>query len=96
MRPSVKVDIVSDVVCPWCIVGYKRFQLAIADLKDEVDFDIEWHPFELNPQMTIEGENLREHLMAKYGINLEQSIAARSNLTDLGLNLGFDSATSFT
>lgn len=89
MKLSVKVDIVSDVVCPWCIVGYKRFQLAITDLKKDVDFEIEWHPFELNPQMETEGENLREHLMAKYGINLEQSIAARSNLTDLGLDLGF-------
>lgn len=85
----LKVDIVSDVVCPWCIIGYKRLEKAMQMLKDTVTFELQWHPFELNPAMPQGGENLREHLAKKYGTTLEGSIAARKRLTELGAELGF-------
>ena len=83
----MRIDIVSDVVCPWCIIGYKQLEHAL----DETGIEavIHWHPFELNPHMGDDGENLREHLAAKYGTTLEDSIRARSRLTELGAELGF-------
>ncbi len=64
---TLKIDIVSDVVCPWCIIGYKRLQKALKQLSTEINADIRWHPFELNPTMPEGGENLREYLARKYG-----------------------------
>ncbi|WP_371813446.1 DsbA family oxidoreductase [Ruegeria sp. HKCCA5426] len=83
----IRVDIVSDVVCPWCVIGYH--QLAKAARDTQTKLDIYWHPFELNPQMAEGGENLREHLAAKYGTTLEGSIKARARLTEMGAALGF-------
>ncbi|MBO9452888.1 DsbA family oxidoreductase [Tropicibacter sp. R16_0] len=83
----IRVDIVSDVVCPWCAIGY--YQLARAVQETGIDVDIHWHPFELNRHMAQEGENLREHLAAKYGTTLEGSIKARARLTEMGAALGF-------
>ncbi len=84
---AVRVDIVSDVVCPWCAIGY--YQLAAASREVSLALDVHWHPFELNPQMAQEGENLREHLAEKYGTTPEGSKRARANLTALGAELGF-------
>lgn len=86
---TVKIDIVSDIVCPWCIIGYKRLEKAIESLRGEVKTELHWHPFELNPNMPQGGENLRSHLAAKYGTTLEGSIKARANLTAMGKELGF-------
>lgn len=86
---SLKIDLVSDVVCPWCIIGYKRLEKVMQMFENEVTFDLQWHPFELNPTMPEGGENLREHLAKKYGTTLEGSIAARKRLTDMGAELGF-------
>lgn len=83
----IRIDIVSDVVCPWCIIGYKQLERALQQTKTAAD--IHWHPFELNPQMAQEGENLREHLAAKYGTTPEGSRRARARLTELGAELGF-------
>ena len=85
--PAIRVDIVSDVVCPWCVIGYH--QLAAAARETDIALDIHWHPFELNPDMAPEGENLREHLAAKYGTTPEGSRTARARLTALGEELGF-------
>ncbi|KUF08945.1 disulfide bond formation protein DsbA [Pseudoponticoccus marisrubri] len=84
---AVRVDIVSDVVCPWCVIGYH--QLAKAAQETGIGIDVHWHPFELNPQMGEDGENLREHLAAKYGTTPEGSIKARARLTEMGAALGF-------
>jgi len=90
MKKSVlKVDLVSDIVCPWCIIGYKRLEKAMQMFEDTVTFDLYWHPFELNSGMLGGGENLRRHLAKKYGTTLEGSIAARKRLTELGAELGF-------
>jgi predicted DsbA family dithiol-disulfide isomerase len=86
----VRVDIVSDVVCPWCIVGYKQLEQALAMLTVAAEVSLRWHPFELNPQMPEEGQDLREHLAAKYGTTAEQSRAARQRLTEIGRTLGFE------
>ncbi len=83
----VRVDIVSDVVCPWCIVGYR--QLMAASKMAGVAVETYWHPFELNPGMEPEGEGLRDHIMRKYGSTADQSQAARMRLTEIGDELGF-------
>lgn len=84
---DLRIDIVSDVVCPWCIVGFKQLEIALAQA--ETSAEIVWHPFELNPQMASEGQNLREHISEKYGTTDEQSAQARERLTSLGTELGF-------
>ena len=85
----LQVDIVSDVVCPWCIIGYKQLQKALDIMAGQFDVTIRWHPFELNPRMPEEGQNLREHLSQKYGSTIEQSKAAKARLMTLGESLGF-------
>lgn len=87
-QSALRVDIVSDVVCPWCVIGYH--QLAKAAQETGTSLEICWHPFELNPQMPPDGENLREHLAAKYVTTLEGSIKSRARLTELGAALGFE------
>jgi predicted DsbA family dithiol-disulfide isomerase len=88
-KKKVRIDLISDVVCPWCIIGYKRLEKALDMVKGEIEADVHWHPFELNPDMPEGGENLRSHLANKYGTTLEGSIKARENLTHIGADLGF-------
>ena len=85
----VQIEIVSDVVCPWCVIGYYRLQQALERYEYCIEPSISWLPFELNPQMPAAGENLREHLANKYGTTPQESIEARQRLTDLGADLGF-------
>ena len=85
----IRIDIVSDVVCPWCVIGYKQLQEALRRLEGEVEAEIHWHPFELNPMMPPEGQELREHMTEKYGTNRQQGDAARSRLASVGDSLGF-------
>ena len=85
--PPLRIDIVSDVVCPWCIVGYR--QLALALERSGTRADIRWHPFELNPEMDDAGEDLDEHIRGKYGISPAESASNRSRLEGLGDELGF-------
>ena len=85
----LRIDIVSDVVCPWCIIGYKQLQRALLQFEDVFAVDLHWQPFELNPDMPPEGQELREHLAQKYGSTPEQSRGARERLTELGDALGF-------
>jgi predicted DsbA family dithiol-disulfide isomerase len=87
---SIRIDIVSDVVCPWCIIGFKQLEKALAQLGDEVEVDLHWHPFELNPQMPVEGQDLREHIAQKYGTSVAQSRAARGRLTQIAESLGVE------
>ena len=81
---KIRIDIVSDVVCPWCIIGYSQLQEALSRLDSEVQVEIHWHPFELNPMMPPEGQELREHMAEKYGTTRQQSDAARDRLTQIG------------
>jgi len=84
---TLKVDIVSDVVCPWCIVGYKQLEEAL--IKSGTTAEIHWHPFELNPTMPEAGQLLSEHIAQKYGSTLAESEENRRKLTELGESLGF-------
>ncbi len=66
-KPKIKIDVVSDVVCPWCYIGKRRLEKAIAQVADQVDVELEYHPFELNPDMPTEGRNQKEYLTKKFG-----------------------------
>lgn len=85
---KLRIDIVSDVVCPWCIIGYR--QLAKALEATGMAHEIHWHPFELNPGMPAEGQNLREHIVEKYGSTKEESEKSRIRMTGIGADLGFE------
>tara|TARA_R110001583_G_scaffold145698_1_gene297696 strand:+ start:18705 stop:19355 length:651 start_codon:yes stop_codon:yes gene_type:complete len=89
MNKKIKLDIISDVVCPWCIIGYKHLAAAIEELDLQDQVEIEWQPFELNPDMPAEGEELRAHVARKYGSSREDSDQARVKLTKLGADYGF-------
>lgn len=67
MKPKIKIDVVSDVVCPWCYIGKRRLEKAVNELSSAYDFDIEYHPFELNPTTPESGFNQREYLTKKFG-----------------------------
>ncbi len=84
---DIRIDIVSDVVCPWCIVGYKQLERALE--LTGTTAEIRWHPFELNPQLSDEGQDLQEHLEAKYGMGPEDNRRGRERLTAIGDELGF-------
>jgi predicted DsbA family dithiol-disulfide isomerase len=88
MTEPLRIDIVSDVMCPWCIIGYR--QLATALEATGTPHEIHWHPFELNPQMPPEGQNKFDSMAEKYGANREQSLETRARLAGLGHDLGFD------
>jgi len=85
----VKIDFVSDVVCPWCAVGLSSLEQALRNLEGEVDASIEFHPFELNPQMAPEGEDVGEHLARKYGSTPEQMAQNREAIRERGASVGF-------
>lgn len=73
MTNKIKIEIISDVMCPWCIIGYKRLEKAMKELVAEDKFEIQWNPFELNPNMPMEGEDLLEHMARKYDMSAEQA-----------------------
>ena len=87
-QKPLRIDIVSDVVCPWCVIGYR--QLAEALKQTNTKHTIHWHPFELNPHMPSEGQNLREHIIEKYGSTKEESDASRIRMTEAGREVGFE------
>jgi predicted DsbA family dithiol-disulfide isomerase len=83
----LRIDIVSDVVCPWCAIGY--YQLVAALKRSGEEAEIHWHPFELHPDMAEGGEDYVAYLAAKYGITPEQVAANRERLTAMGAEVGF-------
>lgn len=73
---TVRIDLVSDVACPWCAIGFRRLEQALETLKGEIEVELHWQPFELNRDMPPEGEPILEHLCRKYGkdaASMEQS-----------------------
>jgi predicted DsbA family dithiol-disulfide isomerase len=89
MAQTVRIDFVSDVVCPWCVVGLRSLQTALERLDGVVDADIHLQPFELNPDMAPEGENTTAHVRNKYGASRERSEATRNALKEAGEAFGF-------
>ncbi|WP_066646544.1 MULTISPECIES: DsbA family oxidoreductase [Sphingomonas] len=90
MTPKpMKIDFVSDVVCPWCIIGLRALEQAIEAASDVVAPTITFHPFELNPAMPPEGQNIVEHVAEKYGATPEQSAKNRAGIQARASELGF-------
>lgn len=89
MAKTLKIDFVSDIVCPWCAVGLGALEQALERLKGEVEAEIHFQPFELNPQMAPEGENVVEHIGRKYGSTPEQSAKSREMIRQRGAEVGF-------
>jgi len=94
MARPMKIDFVSDVSCPWCIIGLRGLEEALARTGDVVDARITFQPFELNPGMPKEGQNIVEHIAEKYGSSPEQSDANREMIRTRAAELGFTMATS--
>ena len=72
-RNQVKIDIVSDVVCPWCAIGYKKLSEAMTQLDDKISFDVNWKPYELHPEIPKEGFDKKEYYKIKFGESSESS-----------------------
>ena len=89
MARQVQIDFVSDVSCPWCVIGLRSLEAALSRLGDDVAADIHFQPFELNPQMGAEGEDVAEHIARKYGSNAEQLAQSQEMLRARGAALGF-------
>ena len=89
MTQSLKIDFVSDVSCPWCAIGLKSLDQALARVGKDITAELHFQPFELNPQMTAEGQEITEHITQKYGITPEQAQANRENIRARGAQLGF-------
>jgi predicted DsbA family dithiol-disulfide isomerase len=85
----LRIDFVSDVVCPWCAIGLASLEQALARTRGEVEVDIHFQPFELNPQLGAEGEDAVEHLRKKYGMSVEQVAANQEAIRQRGAALGF-------
>lgn len=89
MSSALKIDFVSDVSCPWCVVGLYGLLQALQILRDEVQAEIHFQPFELNPKMGPEGQNITEHIGEKYGSTPEQSQKNREAIRARGADVGF-------
>ncbi|MBQ0832790.1 MULTISPECIES: DsbA family oxidoreductase [unclassified Marinobacter] len=90
---NMHIDIVSDIACPWCAIGYARLERAMGQLAPEYEFTVQWHAFELNPDHSGEGEPILPALARKYGRSEEELRVTQNQMMtiaeDLGLN--FDS-----
>jgi len=89
MSVKMKIDFVSDVACPWCAVGLGALEQAIERLGDEIKVEMQFQPFELNPDMPPGGQDLDEHLTEKYGSTPEQRVQIRDTIRRRGEEVGF-------
>ena len=89
MTTTLKIDFVSDIACPWCAVGLYALETALDRLQGEVQADLHFQPFELNPHMPAGGQDLTEHITEKYGSTPEQQALMRENIRQRGAEVGF-------
>ena len=89
MKPTIKIDYVSDIACPWCAVGLGNLNQAIDQLSDQANFEVHFRPFELNPNMPKGGQDAIEHLTEKYGLTAEQVKTNQANIRTKALEAGF-------
>lgn len=89
MTKQLKIDFVSDVSCPWCAVGLASLDQALARVEGDISVNMHFQPFELNPKMVPEGQDITEHITQKYGISAEQANANRENIRQRGVQVGF-------
>lgn len=87
---NLRIDLVSDVACPWCAIGYRRLEQALERLDGEVDVELVWQPFELNPDMPPEGEPILEHLCRKYGQDAASVERTQREMMALAEGLGLN------
>jgi len=93
MSKPMKIDFVSDVSCPWCVIGLGGLEEALKRLDGVVEAEITLQPFELNPDMPPEGQNIGEHVFQKYGATPEQSAGNRQAIRERAAEVGFTIAT---
>ena len=86
----MKIDFVSDVSCPWCAVGLNALEQALARVAPDIQATLHFQPFELNPKMPAEGQDIIEHLSAKYGIDAQQIAANTEAIRQRGASVGFE------
>lgn len=86
---SLTIDFVSDVACPWCAVGLAALEQALARVDGEIDAELRFHPFELNPAMGPEGQDVVAYLSEKYGTTAEQQAQTRETIRQRGAEVGF-------
>jgi len=82
------IDIYSDVMCPWCLIGYGQLTKALGELEGEIAAEIRWRPFELNPDMPPEGEEQEAHLQRKYRRSAEDGAALRGQMKAIAEGAG--------
>lgn len=87
---NLRIDLVSDVACPWCAIGYRRLEQALEMLGDEIEVELVWQPFELNPDMSPEGEPILEHLCRKYGQDATSVERTQGEMMTLAEQLGLN------
>ncbi len=83
----VTVDVISDIVCPWCYLGKARLELAIAEVQDELGVEVNWRPYQLDPDASSEGADYRTHLISKFG-SAERLDQMQETLRDHGREIG--------
>ena len=86
---DLKIDFVSDISCPWCVIGLKSLEQALERIGDETKAEIHFQPFELNPQMPAEGQDIGEHIAQKYGSTSEDLVRNQEGIRARGAALGF-------
>ena len=89
MPAAMKIDFVSDISCPWCAIGLNALEQALAEVQGEISAELHFQPFELNPQMPAEGQDIDEHIAQKYGASKEQMAANREQIRRRGEEVGF-------
>lgn len=94
MTSQLKIDFVSDVSCPWCVIGLRSLEEALVRIGGEIQTELHFQPFELNPKMSAAGQEITEHITEKYGITPAQANANRENIRARGAELGFAFARS--
>lgn len=88
-NPTLRIDFVSDVACPWCAIGLNALERALERIGGDVAVEIHFQPFELNPTMPPEGANAAQYLKSKYGLSDAQLAANRARIVALGAAAGF-------
>ena len=85
---KLKIDIVSDVVCPWCVIGFINLQKAIKELNNQIEFEISWKPYELHPEIPQNGYDKKLYLEQKFG-DLSGRQSPYKQIEEIGNSLGF-------
>ena len=85
---TLKIDIVSDVVCPWCVIGFRNLKKAMEELKSELEFEISWKPYELHPEIPQEGYDKKLYMQQKFGTVVGKS--RYDEITKIGESLNFN------